>query len=331
MAEKPENAVLDLMAKRDGICRLPVRRSIGHPRNPQAHSSPPTGTHHRMIDTLWIHIGMGKTGTSALQGYFDSQAGRLATDCGLRYLDTGRINRAHQLLSPTYRRAKNDEWQRCLPELEREIRADSCQAGLISSEFLCWDDEEYCRLLKSHIPSAEVRIVLFIREIGDLLYASFLQRVKSRPSELAGQEYQFGPYLRKVGMRFDFTERLAPWVKVFGRESIRIVDYDRMADRDSAAEMCRLLGVPHWAGDQAQRTSENGSLNAEDLDLLRFLDNAWSPPPAKRKELVAFLASRGGRTRTALPENYRARVEKTYSEADRAFRDAYGLQPRLMG
>lgn len=281
-----------------------------------------------MIDTLWIHIGMGKTGTSAIQAYFDTVADRLEVECGVRYLASGRINRAHQLLSPTYRRAKNDEWPRCLKEMEVELSSSSCSTGLISSEFLCWDDEEYCRLLRARIPSAHVRIVLFVREIGDLLYASFLQRVKSRPAELAGQEYQFGPYLKRMGIRFDFSQRLAPWIACFGRESIHIIDYDRMKDRDSAVEMCRVLGIPHWSG-LVSKSAENGSLNADDLDLLRFIDKQCPLPPAQRKELVGFLASRGGRTRTALPEQYRPRVEAMYGNADAAFRKEFGLLPRL--
>jgi len=281
-----------------------------------------------MIDTLWIHIGMGKTGTSAIQGYFDAVADRLETEQGVRYLSAGRINRAHQLLSPTYRRAKNDEWPRCLKEMQSELSSGTCPHGLISSEFLCWDDEAFCKQLRAHIPCPKVRIILFVREIGDLLYASFLQRVKSRPAELAGQEYQFGPYLKRMGMRFDFTRRLDPWIACFGRESIRIVDYDRMADRDSAVALCGVLGIPHWSG-VVSKSAENGSLNAEDLDLLRFMDKQCPLPPAQRKELVGFLASRGGRTRTALPENYRPRVEALYGKADDAFRKEFGLLPRL--
>lgn len=281
-----------------------------------------------MIDTLWIHIGMGKTGTSAIQGYFDAAGDRLEKECGVRYLSAGRVNRAHQLLSPTYRRAQNTEWRRCLQEMEAELKSGACHSGIISSEFLCWDDEEFCRQMRAHIPSTRVRIVLFVREIGDLLYASFLQRVKSRPAELAGQEYQFGPYLKRMGPRFDFSARLAPWLAAFGRDAIVIVDYDRMEVRDSAATMCATIGIPHWS-DVEVESSENGSLSGEDLELLRFLEKQRPMPPAMRKELVAFLISRGGRTRTLLPASFRPRVEALYADLDDAFRKEYGLLPRL--
>jgi hypothetical protein len=38
---------------------------------------------------LWLHIGMPKTGTTALQGYLHAQPGFLE-DHGIRYMVTGR-------------------------------------------------------------------------------------------------------------------------------------------------------------------------------------------------------------------------------------------------
>lgn len=280
-----------------------------------------------MIETLWIHIGMGKTGTSAIQGYFDAVGDRIEQELGISYLQSGRINRAHQLLSPTYRAAKNTEWPQALENLRSELASSPYSTGLISSEFLCWDKEAFCKRLLVSTAGTKVKVVFFVREIGDLLYASFLQQVKNRPQSLANQGYRFSPFLKKVGMRFDFSQRLAPWIQVFGRESIHVVDYDRMPDRDSAAAMCDVLGIPYWK-EMAVADTSNGSLNETELDLLRFMDQNCDLPADKRKLLIRFLASRSGRTRTTLPERFRPWIEKLYGASDEAFRREYSLSPR---
>lgn len=127
---------------------------------------------------LYIHIGMGKTGTTALQEFFYENRDVLRKN-GICYPDLGIVSGAHHLLSPHHPKFLPDwdyipveKWVDELSKVEEE-------RILISSELIsslsCDRVQEF---LKSLTASFFVHIVVYIRNPHDFVKSAFAQQVK---------------------------------------------------------------------------------------------------------------------------------------------------------
>lgn len=90
-----------------------------------------------MKKTLYIHIGTGKTGTTALQDFFLLNKSILKKE-GLHYCDTGLIKNNHHLLCRNFQRDNaviQNQITRNLKKLNDEINITKCEKFLISSEY----------------------------------------------------------------------------------------------------------------------------------------------------------------------------------------------------
>jgi len=134
---------------------------------------------------LWLHLGMPKTGTTALQAYLRENSAQLA-DSGLRYMESGRrrlegssrlaishniiafhINQSGQPVDPF----------RELMAVEYEAHRD--QTCLVSSEMFYSCDLAQLAQIFAEIPSRELRIAFYCRRYSDFLEADYKQRAKN--------------------------------------------------------------------------------------------------------------------------------------------------------
>ncbi|WP_170764457.1 hypothetical protein [Ruegeria lacuscaerulensis] len=134
---------------------------------------------------LWLHLGMPKTGTTALQGYVRKNTAQLA-DVGLRYLESGRrrlegsgrlaishniiafhINQTNQPVDPF----------RELMAVEYDKHRD--QNCLVSSEMFYSCDLPRLAQVFAEVPSRELRITFYCRRYSDFFEADYKQRAKN--------------------------------------------------------------------------------------------------------------------------------------------------------
>lgn len=255
-----------------------------------------------------LHVGLTKTGTTALQNV----ASRRRTDLlqhGVRY--PGRRYNHRQAAFALYRRGgreaqpRPDEWDALL----HEVAADRRRRILISNEFIAgWDDDVAVRFLEQLGPRTHV--VITLRSFGALLPSIWQQYVKS--GYATGFEDFLGLVLegpRRVTLpppahidRHDQGEVVARWARVAGPGRVTVVVGDKAQPRLIPTAFEELLALP--AGmlhDPAQGgSSTNRSLSVEEAALLLAVNRTLAAYPDEDDVLLSAL--RRGATNRFLDE-----------------------------
>lgn len=167
--------------------------------------------------TVYLHIGLHKTGTSSLQAWLKKNKPALQR-LGYLYPRTGWTSGGHHNLAyELLGRKRFSEAPGRLAELEAEI-ASSPNAILSSEEFEFLELSDV-RRLKAALGEREARIVVYLRRQDALVASSYAQQVK-----MGARMKPFSDYLRAslYNPRFDFAQLLGRWAGVFGPDSLNV-------------------------------------------------------------------------------------------------------------
>ncbi len=143
---------------------------------------------------LWLHIGMPKTGTTALQGFVRTNGGLLDT-AGLRYMETGRRRHENSRLTISHNiiafhinqtQQPTDAFREAMA-LEYEAHKD--KTCLVSSEMLYSVDLDRLAQIFSDIPARQMRITFYCRRYSDFWEADYKQRAKNGRLPAGGTQY----------------------------------------------------------------------------------------------------------------------------------------------
>jgi len=140
-----------------------------------------------MLDKeLILHVGLEKTGTTALQRFMQDNS-QVLLGKKLVYPVTGRDNglNHHSLFCNIVPRYASDnpplsfaKWQRHISELIEEVKHLDASKVVLSSEMLVQDvDFEHLRMLTRHF--SKTTVVLYLRPQESYLASLYAQRVKS--------------------------------------------------------------------------------------------------------------------------------------------------------
>lgn len=223
---------------------------------------------------LILHIGMQKTGSSAIQS---SLAGA-ARGQGFVYplLGDGRFNPPKhtealvQLFSSNSAQIAEDFELAGKPmgrsNNEEQIRQAAADAGdgtvILSSEgatsYLERQDLEALRGFAEQLFD-EIKVVAYIREPFGFVSANFQTRIKGR--RLA----EFTPRYKRLRPRFEM------WDEIFGRDRVQLWKYDRGAfpNGDVVEHFCAELGLP-----KLRSTNRNETLSRASVSALYRLNKA---------------------------------------------------------
>ena len=176
-----------------------------------------------MVQTVILHVGPHKTGTTALQATFAGQADLLARN-GVIYPRTGRDNFGHAPLAEALLTGDRSG----LDNLVHETRG--WRAVLMSSEHFSAMDEDCLLALRASFPGAEFRIAYALRRLVDLWPSHWAELVKH------GQPLSFAGYLDRIRQGDDrpFHAAVLParqldrLAAVFGIAALRLIDYDQL-------------------------------------------------------------------------------------------------------
>ncbi len=176
-----------------------------------------------MKKKLFLHIGMGKTGTTALQDFFWDNR-KLLAQLGVSYPKTGMQSNAHHLLSPHIPRFLEGQWNfQKVRDWAPELAKCKQDRILLSSELMAWADEAAARKYCAQVSAwFDVYVVIYLRRQDNIIMASYNQQIKA------------GPQKRRIDMtypkqieRFDYQKILAPWVDSLERGRIIVRPYER--------------------------------------------------------------------------------------------------------
>lgn len=283
---------------------------------------------------LWIHIGMPKTGTTALQGYLHSNAAFLAKH-DIRYMATGRdrgTGRVRLICQNAMAIAMSRGWAGApTPEaFVQEYQTHEGQHCILSSEMFFGRDLSplYDRYLAA-IP-APVKFVVYIRRFDDFIEADYKQRAKNGmrtggvDAFVANRltQIESDPDYMNFSTIFDRIRAQVPDAEIVPRLYLR----EEMAGNDVISDFLSLMDVPVNEV-VLPKGAANKSLSRVASEALGRFDNGAGFDKKARRQLGRELQQSGdprlfGRDDVLNPDE-RKRVNDTLETRNAAFRAAY--------
>jgi hypothetical protein len=266
--------------------------------------------------TVYVHIGLHKTGTSSIQAFLRKNKPALL-ERGWLYPRTGwtaggHHNLAYELLG----RKRFSEAAGRLSELEAEIA--QAPNAIVSSEELEFLELAEVRRLKAAIGERETRILVYLRRQDALIGSTYAQQVKMGARMKPFDDYALASLYNP---RFDFAQLLSRWGGVFGREALEVaVVSDETAGPRLYDDFLARVGLGEAADLPRPGKRMNESPTAAEIEILRrAADKARRPgrPPRPQdmlqlQEIAAALVEETpalqGAGRLALSPQMYARV-----------------------
>ena len=176
-----------------------------------------------MKKKIYLHIGMGKTGTTALQNFFGENREVLASR-DICYPERGTMANAHHLLSPHVPRFLENEWKfENVDDWAPELAKVDQSRVLLSSELMAWADESKARKFCAQVSAwFDVHVVIYLRRQDNIIMASYNQQIKAGP-----QKRRIDLIYRKQVERFDYPRILAPWADSLEPGKLIVRPYER--------------------------------------------------------------------------------------------------------
>ena len=228
---------------------------------------------------LILHVGMGKTGTTAIQNALWDNRDVLA-ECGVTYPTIGAVAKAHHLITPRcppflahtgWRFLEVAEWAPMLAQ-------SGTNTILMSSELIVWaePDEvaEFCAALSEHF---HVKAAIYLRRQDNALMAGYNQMIK------AGTQIQTVEKLidRQLS-RQDYLAKIWPWEKALGAENLIVAPYERgqFHKGDLIDDfLLRVLGMERPEGfEVADVRNPNPRFSRAAMEYKRCINNLISEP-----------------------------------------------------
>ena len=278
---------------------------------------------------LCLHIGLPKTGSSAIQGFLAANAAGLAEQ-GVHYslardaiADSAGVpnGNARALLKYLDPRRRKPGWD---PEaFERSgfrelYMPEPDRPSLISSELL--SNVEWGRLYRLRddvLAGVPVRIVAVVRNLYDHALSTWNQLVKWHAYAGSFEAFALNEYSNPQ------LKSLSGYARCFGWKRIAIVNYDE-AKGDILRPFLQAVGVEapsHWSAPRVNR-----SLSAPELMLQLALNRVHHDGGLSRQaaRLLVFARPRAASARLSRPdiaaqlgERFRPRLERLSAEAGR--------------
>ena len=175
-----------------------------------------------MKNSLVLHIGMGKTGTTALQNFFWNNRKPLAKN-GISYPKYGAVSGAHHLFSPHIPEVLQGIWEFLPAEIwAPKLAKAGAKKTLLSSELMAWADDrlvrEFCTSLGKWF---DLTVVIYLRRQDNIIMASYMQNVK-----MGKQKRRIIDIYQNMLPKFNYESILRPWEESVGVRNIIVRPYE---------------------------------------------------------------------------------------------------------
>jgi hypothetical protein len=222
-----------------------------------------------MKKKMYIHIGFGKTGTTAIQSLFSRNRAELLKHDFL-YPTTGLQIGGHHLLSPLGACDISGNTKLMYKQLAKEINDSPATNNFISSENFIFATPNLIEGVRKEFEKFDVKIIFYIRYQYALIESVFLQWQK------VGDDYQGSVvnFFNKHKGAFDFEQRIAPWATYFGKDAIISRLYEKkLIGGDVCNDIAAVLGLEKLKV-TSSGVDENFSLRPEFSALVSLVDSA---------------------------------------------------------
>lgn len=230
---------------------------------------------------VWLHIGHGKTGTTALQQYFVARA---EVDPTFHYPSAGQMpSGAHHRFFPLQHQHKmKEDVPKLLAQLSKDISAKANGVTtVLSSEHMCYFNARQVAQVAKHLEGFDVRVLYYIRRQDELIESTYRWKLEHGRGKIPSLE----DVVEEWAKPFDFRQRLMPWRQSFGDERISVRLYHReTVGRDIVSDVCAAIGLSEMDIPHARSEARN-SINGHFIDILQAHDMFY-PSGIRRNEFI---------------------------------------------
>ncbi len=249
---------------------------------------------------LYLHIGMNKTASTAIQDFFADNHDKLLSEHSVLWPRTGlgqrgRGGNSHYDLSeglgftndPQFLTPDDARIGALSADLWAEIGAADPRAAVMSSEFFVLRRD--LARVKSFFGAQKPRIVIYLRRHDAWLSSLYAQAIKSAHDPKWDSNFEnFLAFQKKVrNQHLSYLELVNAWVNVFGEDRIILRPYrENEPPTVVIADFLSLVGVTETHGLRLPSMSCNPSPTANTLSIIDRLQRSGLPERSKRR-LVA--------------------------------------------
>lgn len=226
---------------------------------------------------IFLHIGLHKTGTTAIQRFLSANRDALA-DTGVLYPVAGQRSddpHAQHLLAPSIARQMQVDCEEVWQKLTSEIEMSSADKVVVSTEGLCLSDTDEVARIRHHLAGMDVRILICFRNQLDLMLSRYKQQIKSQKTSEGAREF--------FQTRLDYCDYRAlvdRWVSEFGADRVDICCYERVCQEPGLIrDFVQRTGVSMEVPDVERRANvspdDRASLLLLSLNRHPLVNRSW--------------------------------------------------------
>lgn len=308
------------------------------------------------VVTIYLHIGLPKTGTTAIQNFCAQHRDTLAKHgyfypkCLGSMTHTGAAMYAAGFESrfPTQRNPKITSLElyeefctKLDDQFSKEFKNSKCKDIIISSEqlYVSIKSIDAIEKLKNWLSRfGDFKVLIWLRRQDDLALSAFGETIRM------GSTNDFGEFISSPRGRhlLDFDQGVSRWAKVFGPDSIvlRVFESVRMVNKNPIQDFLHVLGLDAVSESfpAAVSTVTRESLSAEAIAFLTMFNkelfaaergNKGLRPlirSAKRRESIALaLQSLGPGSKPDLSRETRKEIIDLYKESNKKLFNRHGV------
>lgn len=273
-----------------------------------------------MKPALILHVGMDKTGTTAIQSALARARDRLKSDCGLLVPRTGqqRDNSHHAFAFAAFgiNGFQTADLAGLFSQLEAEVASSGCQRVLLSSECL------FKLPLKPglapfmtglHRIFGAIRVVVYLRRQDTWVESRY------RHSVVSGHEIPLAQLFQPS--HADYLPHLDRWAEVVGPANMVVRAYEtaQFPNGDIAADFALAADLPTGALPSLKGVRANTALSYEVVQLRAAFNHLGLPQEftGDLNEVLEHAAAGGPAERFFVSPRQAAQLVKRYAESNR--------------
>ena len=297
-----------------------------------------------MTETVYIHIGAHKTGSSSIQQSFFKSAGALK-EHGVEYFPLSANHSAaiYSFFSENRKnyhvnlkkRLSNEELKSSLEAVDFALK-DFLQSSITPKKLISGEDisllteAEVGKLHEYISKNADltVKIIIYVRNFYEFLDSTIQELVKAGTA-LGKVELSLAEGRPAALPRYRF--RIEKFIKVFGRDNVivRVFDTTRFKGGDLLADFCEAIETPALSADLT-RVRVNNSVSDETVRILSKYNEVFplrtgdNYNPARTEKVRSYFdSSNGSKFRVADP-NLLATYETLIADDKEFIRECLG-------